>query len=56
MINVIWGLLNLAIGYLLICRVGVFGLRKNQHIFVFGAGFVLMAISLSHSFCRFRGR
>jgi hypothetical protein len=27
-VNVMWGLLNLAIGYLLVCRVGSFELRR----------------------------
>ncbi len=31
MVNVAWGLFNLTIGYLLVCRVGSFDLRKTQH-------------------------
>jgi hypothetical protein len=37
-VNVLWGLLNLAVGYLLVCRVGDFELRKTRHILVLGAG------------------
>jgi hypothetical protein len=29
-VNVLWGLFNLAVGYLLVCRVGNFNLRKTQ--------------------------
>ncbi len=55
MVNVLWGMFNLVIGYLLICRVGKFDLRKIQHVLVFGAGFLIMAILLSHAFARFHG-
>ncbi len=34
MVNVLWGFFNLAIGYLLVCRVGTFDLRKTQHVLV----------------------
>lgn len=34
MVNVLWGLFNLAIGYLLVCRVGSFDLRKTPHVLV----------------------
>ena len=29
-VNVLWGSFNLAVGYLLVCRVGSFDLRKTQ--------------------------
>jgi hypothetical protein len=38
MVNVLWGLFNLAIGYLLVCRVGTFDLRKTRHVVALGAG------------------
>ena len=37
-VNVVWGLFNLAIAYLLVCRVGSFDLRKTAHVLAFGAG------------------
>ena len=49
-VNVAWGLFNLAIGYLLVCRVGEFNLRKNLHILTLGAGIVLEAFFLAHAF------
>jgi hypothetical protein len=54
-VNVLWGLLNLAIGYLLVCRVGRFDLRKTRHVLIFGAGVAIMAILLAHAFGRFHG-
>jgi hypothetical protein len=54
-VNVLWGFLNLALGYLLVCRVGRFDLRKTAHVFVFGAGILAMSLMLAHSFGRFHG-
>ena len=46
-VNVLWGLFNLAVGYLLVCRVGNFELRKTSHVVVLGLGVLAMAIMLS---------
>ena len=54
-VNVAWGLFNLAIGYLLVCRVGSFDLRKTSHVLVLGAGILLMSLNLAHYFGRFHG-
>ena len=54
-LNVVWGLVNLIVGYLLVLRVGNFDLRDNADIIVFGLGFALMAIALSRAFGRFHG-
>ena len=55
MVNVLWGLFNLAVGYLLVCRVGKFELRKTSHVLVFGAGLVLCALMSAYAFGRFHG-
>ena len=55
MVNVLWGAFNLAIGYLLVCRVGQFELRRTRHILVTGIGGLLMALMLAHAFGRFYG-
>ena len=55
MVNVLWGAFNLFIGYLLVCRVGTFDLRKTKHVLIAGAGALLMALILSRSFGRFYG-
>jgi hypothetical protein len=54
-INVLWGLFNLAVGYLLVCRVGDFSLRNTRHVFVLGAGILIMSLMLAHGFGRFHG-
>jgi len=55
MVNVLWGLFNLAVGYLLVCRVGSFNLRKTQHALVLGAVILIMSLMLAHAFARFHG-
>ena len=54
-VNVLWGLFNLAIGYLLVCRVGNFDLRRTRHVLVLGAGVLLMSLNLAHYFGRLHG-
>ncbi len=54
-VNVLWGLFNLAIAYLLVCRVGRFDLRKNEHVLLLGAGILAMSLMLAHAFGRFHG-
>jgi hypothetical protein len=55
MVNVLWGAFNIAVGYLLVCRVGTFELRNTKHVLVAGAGALLMALMLAHAFGRFYG-
>ena len=55
MVNVLWGAFNLFIGYLLVCRVGTFELRKTKHVLIAGLGVLLMALMLSRAFGRFYG-
>jgi hypothetical protein len=54
-VNVLWGLLNLALGYLLVCRVGKFDLRNTKHVVVLGAGVVFISIMAARGFGRFHG-
>jgi len=49
-VNVLWGTLNLAIGYLLVCRVCEFHIRDIPDVIVLGAGGLLMAVMLSRAF------
>jgi hypothetical protein len=51
-VNVLWGLFNLAVGYLLVCRVGEFSLRNTKHVLLLGAGVLLMSVMLAHTFGR----
>jgi len=54
-VNVLWGLFNLAVGYLLVCRVGNFDLRRSRHVLALGAGILLFALMLARAFGRFHG-
>ena len=54
-VNVLWGLFNLAVAYLLVCRVGAFDLRKTRHVVALGVGIVLISVMAAHSFGRFHG-
>ena len=55
MVNVVWGLFNLVVAYLLIVRVGQFDLRRTIHALTLGLGMALMAIMLANRFGRFHG-
>ena len=54
-VNVAWGLFNLAVAYLLVLRVGHFDLRKTSHVLAFGAGILTMALNLAYYFAKFHG-
>lgn len=55
LVNVFWGFFNLVLGYLLVCRVGNFELRRTRHVLVLGLGALLMAIDLAHVLGKFHG-
>jgi hypothetical protein len=54
-VNVLWGTLNLAIGYLLVCRVGDFNLHRTSEVLALGLGGLLMAVLLARLFGRLYG-
>jgi hypothetical protein len=54
-VNALWGLFNLAVAYLLICRVGDFNLRNTRQVLVLGAGMLVMSLMLAHTFGRLHG-
>jgi hypothetical protein len=54
-VNVLWGSFNLAIAYLLLCRVGKFDLRQTGQVLTAGLGALLMAVMLAYAFGRFYG-
>ena len=54
-VNVFWGFFNLAVGYVLICRIGNFDLRSTEDVVVAGLGVVLMSVFLARRFGRFHG-
>jgi hypothetical protein len=54
-VNVLWGVFNLVIGYILVCRVGDFHLRSTPNVAVFGVGILLMSLVSARGFGRFHG-
>jgi hypothetical protein len=54
-VNVLWGFFNLAVGYLLVVRVGKFDVRNTRHVLVLGAGCLLMSVMLARTFGRLHG-
>ena len=55
MVNVLWGAFNLIVGYLLVCRVGQFELRRTRHVVLVGVGGLLIALMLAQAFGRLHG-
>ena len=54
-VNVVWGVLNLAVAYVLICRVGDFSLRSTAHAVSLGLGFLFTGLLSARHFGRFHG-
>jgi hypothetical protein len=54
-INAVWGFFNLAVGYVLVCRVGDFDLRSTEHAIALGLGTLLMSVLMARRFGRFNG-
>jgi len=54
-VNLLWGFLNLAIGYLLVVRVGDFDLRSTADVVAFGLGALLIGLFTARHFGRFNG-
>ncbi len=54
-VNVLWGFLNLAVGYVLVCRVGHFDLRSTAQVAAAGSGALLLSLGLARHFGRFHG-
>ena len=54
-VNVLWGFFNLAVGYVLICRVGDFDFHSTADVVVSGSGVLLMGVMMARMFGRFHG-
>jgi len=54
-VNVVWGFLNLVVGYFLICRVGDFDLRSWEQAAALGLGVLLTGVMSARGFGRFHG-
>jgi hypothetical protein len=53
--NVLWGMLNLVVAYVLVARIGRFDLRRTRHAVAIGLGVLVMALMLAHAFGKFHG-
>src|SRR5271163_4885937 len=49
-VNVLWGWFNIAVGYLLIFRVGIFDPRNTGHVLAAGLGALVMSVMLARTF------
>lgn len=54
-VNVLWGFLNLVVGYVLICRVGDFDLRSTSDAVSLGLGILTIGLLSARLFGRFHG-
>jgi hypothetical protein len=53
--NILWGMFNLVVAYVLVARLGRFELRQTRHAVALGLGVLLTAVMLAHTFGRFHG-
>ena len=49
-VNVLWGTFNLAVGYVLLSRVGPLDLRQPVQVLAFAAGWLLTGLMLANAF------
>ncbi len=54
-VNVVWGFINLVVGYVLVCRVGDFGPRDTNDVAALGMGILVTALLLARLFGRLHG-
>ncbi|MCQ8280123.1 hypothetical protein NFI95_16900 [Acetobacteraceae bacterium KSS8] len=54
-VNVLWGFFNLVVGYVLVCRVGDFGLKNTGDVVALGVGALFIALFSARHFGRFHG-
>jgi hypothetical protein len=54
-VNVLWGVFNLVVAYLLVCRVGAFDLRDTKDVLALGTGILLLSVATARHFGRFNG-
>jgi hypothetical protein len=54
-VNVLWGFFNIVVGYVLVSRVGDFGLKITGDVVAFGLGILVMGLILARQFGRLHG-
>src|SRR5271156_3873354 len=52
-VNALWGFINLAVGYVLVCHVGDFDLRAMDDVVALGLGVLLTSVMSARTFGRF---
>lgn len=55
LVNVLWGFFNLALAYILVCRIGRFDLRSTADSGALGLGMILISLFSARHFGRFHG-
>ncbi|UFZ04047.1 hypothetical protein LQG66_33460 [Bradyrhizobium ontarionense] len=54
-VNLLWGLFNVVVGYLLVCRVGDFELRNTSDVAALGLGSLAIGLMLARHFGSLHG-
>jgi len=54
-VNVLWGFFNLVVGYVLVCRIGDFGLKITGDAIALGLGILAIGLFSARHFGRFHG-
>lgn len=54
-VNVVWGLFNAVIGYVLVLRVGNFDVRSTSNVLVLGVGALAVSLQSARHFGHFHG-
>jgi hypothetical protein len=54
-VNVLWGFFNLAVGYVLVVRVGSFELHSTDDVVALGLGALAIGVMTARVFGRFHG-
>jgi hypothetical protein len=54
-VNVLWGFLNVIVGYALLCQVGDFDLKNGADALALGVGALAIAVPTARLFGRFNG-
>jgi hypothetical protein len=55
LVNTVWSAANVAVGYVLVLRVGMFDLRDTRDAVAFGAGVLAIALFSAYVFGRVNG-
>lgn len=54
-VNVVWGIFNLAVAWVLIFRVGSFNIQSINQVLPVGTGMLIMSVLMARQFGRFHG-